>query len=133
VRVVLDTNILISACWTPSGLEAAVLQSVLDGKITACVSAPVWAEYNDVLFRDKFAVLHGRAGEVLSALKVLALTVEPLETLNISSDDDDNRLLECAAAAGADYLVTGNLRHFPAECGCVRVVNARQFLSFSQR
>jgi predicted nucleic acid-binding protein len=51
------------------------------------------------------------------------------EHLTAASDEDDNRFLECAAAAGAEYLVTGNLRHYPAAHGSTQVVNARGFFT----
>lgn len=43
-------------------------------------------------------------------------------------DPDDNHFLECAEAAGADYLVTGNKKHFPSSYKNARVVDAREFL-----
>jgi putative PIN family toxin of toxin-antitoxin system len=131
VRVVLDTNILISACWTPDGLEAQTVQMVLGGSITACVSPAVWAEYRDVLFRDKFVSLRDRAERLLLNLETLVIRVDPTELVSAASDEDDNRFLECAAAAEATYLITGNLKHYPQECGTAKIVNARQFLNSS--
>jgi predicted nucleic acid-binding protein len=55
------------------------------------------------------------------------LLVTPVETLTVSRDEPDNRFLECAEAAKADFLITGNLRHFPKEWKGTRVVTARQF------
>jgi len=132
MRVVLDTNILISACWTPDGLESQTVQLALDGTITPCVSPAVWAEYRDVLFRDKFAGVRSRADDLLVKLEVRAVQVVPQETVSAASDEDDNRFLECAAAAGAVYLVTGNLKHYPAVWGSTKIVNARGFLTSSQ-
>jgi uncharacterized protein len=48
--------------------------------------------------------------------------------VKISPDDSDNRLYECAEAAQADYLVTGNTKHFPVEHGSTKIVTPRQFL-----
>jgi putative PIN family toxin of toxin-antitoxin system len=129
MRVVLDTNILVSACWKPGGLEAQVVELAIAGKITACVSADVMAEYRDVLSRPKLASVNGRALEMLAALERAAVTVETTAHVKASIDDDDNRFLECAEAAGAEYLITGNLRHYPELWGATRVVNARIFLS----
>ena len=93
------------------------------------ISPVVWAEYRDVLFRPKFAALRTRAEAMLDALASLAIEIAPTETVAIATDEDDNRFLECALAAEADYLITGNLRHFPATCGTTRIVNARQFFT----
>jgi putative PIN family toxin of toxin-antitoxin system len=127
VRVVLDTNVLLSACWTPDGLEAKLVAMVLSGELTACISPAVEAEYRDVLLRAKFAALHERAREILALLERMAMPVEPTAAVQAASDEDDNRFLECAGAASAEYLITGNLRHYPATWAGTRIVNARGF------
>jgi len=128
VRVVLDTNILLSACWTPGKLEARVVEMALSGAVTPCVSAAVLEEYRDVLFREKFAALHGCAREMLAGIERVALLVSPVDVISAASDEDDNRFLECAAEGRAEYLITGNLRHYPEVCGGTRIVNARGFV-----
>jgi uncharacterized protein len=131
MRVVLDTNVLLSACWTPTGLEARIVSLAISGRLTACVSPAVLSEYRDVLFRPKFAGLHNLATDRLNSLERTALVVIPSATVQVSPDDDDNRLLECAAAAKADFLVTGNLRHYPPCWGETRIVNARGFFDLN--
>lgn len=129
MRFVLDTNVLLSACWKPEGLEARVVHLALQGQCTACVSPQIWAEYGDVLNRQKFAALHARTTVLLESLKPLVCFVEPQIRADAASDASDNCFLECAAAAGAAVLITGNLKHFPAQWGAIRVMNARQFLT----
>ncbi len=129
MRVVLDTNILISACWSPGGLEARALTLALSGSVKACVSPAVLAEYRDVLTRPKFRSKQERIAGVLQALAAGALHVVPAEAISLAVDEDDNRFLECAVAADALFLITGNLRDYPAACGTVRIVNAREFLN----
>jgi putative PIN family toxin of toxin-antitoxin system len=128
-RVVLDTNILLSACLKPDRLEAQVVQLALDRAITACVSAPVLAEYQEVLLRDKFLAMRDRALLLLPRIEQAALLVNPTVSVAACVDPDDNRFLECAAAARAAYLVTGNLRDFPPVWGVAQILNARQFLA----
>jgi putative PIN family toxin of toxin-antitoxin system len=130
VRVVLDTNILVSACWKSGGLEAWVVNMAIRGEITACLSAEILAEYRDVLSRPKLAAVSVRAQEILPALERASIHVQSGAQLAESIDDDDNRFIECAVAAGAEYLITGNLRHYPAVWGVTHVVNARMFLSY---
>jgi putative PIN family toxin of toxin-antitoxin system len=127
MRVVLDTNVLISACLKPDGLEAKVVEMVLTGSALLCVTEEIWAEYGDVFSRPKFAVLQVRSGTLLSDLDRLAVRITAPQRVTAALDEDDNRFLECAAAAGAEYLVTGNLRHYPAEWAATKIVNARQF------
>lgn len=59
--------------------------------------------------------------------------VHPSVRITASPDLTDNRFLECVEAAGADYLITGNKRHFPSQWKNTRVVNAREFLDILAR
>ncbi len=127
-NVVLDTNILISACLKPGGLEAQVVAMVQNGGMTTHVTEEIRAEYRDVLLRPKFHGMRARAEALLAAIDALALPCTAGTPVSAASDEDDNRFLECAAACQADYLVTGNLRHFPALWNATRVVNSRGLL-----
>ncbi len=133
MRVVLDTNILVSACWKPGGNEAEVARLAATGEITPCVSVAVLAEYRDVFSRSKLSGISAVATELLASLERTALTVEPVVSIKASVDEDDNRFLECLDAAGAEFLITGNLRHYPGDWGAARIVNARTFLSLRYR
>ena len=104
-----------------------MVDRTLAGELVACVTEAVWAEYRDVLLRPKFQAVRARAEWMLASLQPVALRVEGGEPATAATDEDDNRFLECAAAAGAAFLVTGNLRHYPAAFGETRVVNARGF------
>jgi putative PIN family toxin of toxin-antitoxin system len=127
-RAVLDTNVLVSACWKPGGLEAATVALATRCAFTLCVSAAVVAEYRDVFSRKKLANLQSRAVPLLAALEKLWVPVNASVPISAALDEDDNRFLECAFSAGAHFLVTGNLRHYPEIFGITRVVNAREFL-----
>jgi putative PIN family toxin of toxin-antitoxin system len=129
MRVVLDTNVLLSACLKPAGLEARVVEMALGGELQACVTEAVMDEYRDVLLREKFRACRERAESILKAIGRAALPVTPVKTETAALDEDDNRFLECATAAAADYLITGNLRHYPADWPATRIVNARGFFN----
>jgi len=129
LKAVLDTNVLVSACWKPDGLEAATVALGLGGAYTICISAPVLGEYRDVLARKKLHGLSDRADSILSGLERVAVRYESAVRIDAARDEDDNRFLECAFSAEANYLITGNLRHYPDVCGLTRVVNARRFLA----
>ncbi len=133
VRVVLDTNVLLSACLKPAGLEAHVVEMALTGAIEACVTRAVVDEYTGVLLREKFRACRERAETILAGIERAAVLVAPQEIATGALDEDDNRFLECAAAAGADWLITGNLRHYPQQWGPARIVNARSFLTHVER
>jgi uncharacterized protein len=129
IKAVLDTNVLVSACWKPDGLEAGTVALGFAGAYTICVSSPVLAEYRDVLARKKLRALSERADAMLCAIDRVAISCEASVRIEVARDEDDNRFLECAFAAEANYLITGNLRHYPDICGITRIVNARRFLS----
>ena len=127
-RVVLDTNIIVSAMLVPSGTQAAVLLLALRGDIALYVSSPVLAEYAEVLRRPRFKLQPLQVETVMASIRRVAHLIEPAQTLSISTHESDNRFLECAAAAEADYLVTGNARHFPQTYDRTRIVTGRRFL-----
>ena len=128
IRVVLDTNVIVSAFLTERGLEAKVLRLVLTGRLALYVSEPMLAEYEGVLHREEFQADPGRVEYFLSQLREACVHVQPDRRLSVSADPADNRFLECAEAASADFLVTGNKRHFPKQWKKTKVVNAREFL-----
>ena len=128
IRTVLDTNVVVSALLNPDGAEASIVQLVLEGLVQLCVSDAVVAEYEGVLHRPKFVRVAQFVTAHLAALRAAGERVDPKVLVDVSKDDADNRFLECAEAAQADNLVTGNKRHFPPAWRETRVVTARQFL-----
>jgi putative PIN family toxin of toxin-antitoxin system len=128
-RVVIDTNVPVSALLKQHGAEAAVLFAVADQKLTWCVSPDILREYESVLRRPKFAHVPEPYVRALLDLAAEAEMVRPEFKVAEAPDEPDNRFLECAEAAGADYLVTGNTRHFPQHWKTTRVLNARQVIT----
>ena len=129
IRVVFDTNILFSAAFKRAGIPAQVLDLVTPGILTPCISPAVLAEYQDVLTRPILRPHADRAREVLALMAKFAVRVSPIEMLSLCSDPDDDRFLECALAAEAAYLVTGNLRHFPKDYARIPIVTPRELLT----
>jgi uncharacterized protein len=127
-RVVLDTNVVVSALLKPGSLEDQVLRLGLAGRLRLCLSAETLAEYARVLPRPKFKLQPGEVRQALARLHAASAMFSPVLSIGISKDDPDNRFLECAAAAGAAYLVTGNIKHFPKQYKGTQVVTARRLL-----
>jgi putative PIN family toxin of toxin-antitoxin system len=127
-RVVIDTNVLISALLTETGSEATVISLVRSGQIEWFVSEAILAEYHEVIQRPKFSAI--RPDRIKSLIRTLnkAVVVVPIVKSDISPDEPDNRFLECAEAAKADFLVTGNKKHFRDLYEGTSIVNAREFL-----
>ena len=85
-------------------------------------------EYDEVLRRPRFAIDPKKVTAAMRLIKKRAILVTPTRAVSVSPDPDDNKFLECAEEAGADYLVTGNKRHFPTKWGHTRVVSPREFI-----
>lgn len=132
IRVVIDTNILVSALLQPAGLPAQVFVLALSGSIQLCVSGEVYAEYEEVISRPRFQRDEETIAATLRAIREQAFWVKPTETVRACSDPDDNIFLEYAQAAQADYIVTGNLRHFPGAWESTRIVPPRRLLEVIQ-
>lgn len=113
MRVIFDTNIVISALLTPTGLAAeALLIWITDAGTQLCPSADIYAEYEEVIRRPTFNRNALDIDAVLSMVRKLRW-IEPNGMLHVCLDPDDDIFLECAQAANAHYIVTGNTRHFP--------------------
>jgi len=100
-RVVLDTNIIVSALLVPAGTQASVLLLALREPNALYVSQPVLAEYDEVLRRPRLKLQPRQIDEALAAIRKVARLVAPTQTLSVSADESDNRFLECAEAAEA--------------------------------
>lgn len=115
MRIVLDTNVLVSALLSPGGAPASILNAVLNGTISVLVDNRILFEYEDVLHRSKFGF---ESRDVRSLLEFLRHECEYVAAASTSSTLDDPADLpfyEVALSGNADYLVTGNLRHYPDE------------------
>jgi putative PIN family toxin of toxin-antitoxin system len=129
IRVALDTNVVVSALLSPAGLEDRVLKLGLHRHVHLYISPALFAEYESVLNSPKLSLSKRGTRSALKRIRAAAHAINPGRRLAICQyDDDDNRVLECAHAAGADFLITGNKRHFPARWKQTLIVNARQFL-----
>jgi putative PIN family toxin of toxin-antitoxin system len=128
IRVVIDTNVVVSAALIDRGLPAAVLSLALGKRIQMVVSAAVLAEYETVLNRPRLKFPPERVKALLADIRNAAKMAKPTRTIAEINDDPDNRFLECAAAGRADYLITGNTRHFPKAFETTAIVTPKQFI-----
>lgn len=129
IGVVLDTNIIVSGALTRGGAEAHALDLAAVRKFQIYATPAILTEYDEVLRRSKFSRLSPKVIDgMLALIRRVAILVNPTETLAVSPDETDNRFLECAEAADADYLVTGNKRHFPEQWKKTVVIGARELV-----
>lgn len=129
IRVVLDTNIIVSALLQPLGPPARVFMLAIDGSLQLCISGSVYAEYEEVISRPRFRHSKDVIAGALRIVREKGFWVRPREAIRACSDPDDDIFLECAHAAQANYLVTGNLKHFPTSWSGTRIVTPRRLLN----
>ncbi len=130
MKIVLDTNVLAAGLLSPFGTAAQVLQIILAGKAYLCVDTRILTEYRDVLSRPKFGFDGEAVADLMAFLEQVAVAVAPTPWGLALPDPTDAMFLEVAWAGRADYLVTGNLKHFPVRARRdVVVVNPSQFVN----
>jgi len=114
VKIVLDTNVLVSGLLSPYGAPGRIVQMIVAGRIALCYDARIVCEYREVLLRPELPFV---PQQVEALLEQIRATGEPVAAAPLPvalPDPDDAPFLEVAVAGGARYLVTGNPRHLPA-------------------
>jgi len=130
IRAVLDTNIIVSAYLNQGGPPFLVLKLALDGLFKLYASESILAEYKELLERKSFPLDKRRAALLLKKIREASTIIKPVSGLGVRlPDPDDAMFLECAEAARADYLVTGNSKHFPKQWKYTQRTTAAAFLA----
>lgn len=132
MRVTLDTNVYVSALHF-GGKPMQLLRMGLKGELAIAVSQPILDETLRVL-REKFGWPDDELRDAEAAIAAATYRVMPTETLNVvNADPTDNRILECAVAAGVETIVSGD-RHLLSieQFRGIRVVRVSEFLDASQ-
>ncbi len=128
LRLVIDTNIVVSAALKPDGLQRTVLVLAITKPARLYVSDAILDEYEEVLSRSRMQIPKGRRQQLLQLIRNRAHVVRATHLLRVRTDPEDNKFLECADAARADYLVTGNQRHFPKFWKRTKVITSRELI-----
>ncbi len=130
MKIVLGTNVLVSALLKPRSDPAKILRLIFQGDVSTVINEHILAEYHEVLKREKFSFNQKEVEQVLEVLRSYGIRAPALLNLPTLPDPDDTPFLEAAVSVGADALVTGNKKHFPKRnCGDVRVLLPSEFLS----
>lgn len=130
MKVVCDTNVLISAYLFPGGSPDELINLARAKEITLCISPDIVTEFKKVLL-VKFKHTENEANERIERLTRISELVYPKERIEqIKRKDSDNRILECALEAQADYLITGDKKDILplGKIGRSRIVTTSQFL-----
>jgi uncharacterized protein len=129
LRPVIDTNVLVSAAIKAAGLQRPVLLIAISKPARLYVSRPILEECSEVLARPELRIRKGFRLQLLQLIKNHGHTVVPTRKLEATTDPADNIFLECADAACADHLVTGNQNHFPRFWKKTKIVTPHGSLS----
>ena len=107
MRVVFDSNILISALLFPGGRAETAVAKILEGMDDLVISRPILREVLSVL-ASKFSRDKEEISRVAVVLGEMGEIVEPSRRLSVFPDEPDNRILECAVEGKATVIVTGD-------------------------
>lgn len=127
LRLVMDTNIVVSAALKPRGLQRTALLLALTKPARLHLSGPILEEYRAVLARPELQIRKGLRQQFLQLIKKNARFVAPAPLIQVTTDSHDNKFVECADAARADYLITGNVRHFPRYWKKSKIITSGEF------
>ena len=130
MKVVIDTNVLISALVFPGGAPEQVYRLAIEGRITLVSSPPLLAELGRVL-TERFGCQDDYLRAALAQIVRICEIVEPVERVSIIADDpDDDRVLEAAQTSGAALIVSGD-RHLLSlgHWGDVAILSPAEFLA----
>lgn len=133
MNIVFDTNIYISAFVIPGGNAEKAYLHAIDGDFELCTSIAILTELAQKL-DEKFGWEKHKIAQLISAISDIATVLKTTPQLKVLSDDPDNRILECAIKAEADFLVTGDkhllkLRNY----GNFEIIKLSNFLRIVQQ
>jgi putative PIN family toxin of toxin-antitoxin system len=115
VKIVLDTNVLISGLLNPNGPPAMVLNLIVNEKVTLLMDSRIYSEYAEVLRRPKFKFKDEWINPLLDFIRMEGEFILPEPCSIEFLDTDDIVFYEIAKSGKAIYLVTGNIKHFPKD------------------
>ena len=113
-RVVIDTNILISAVISPKGNPAQIMSLVSFKKLLLFYSIDILYEYKKVLTYKKLEIPIQEQIEIINSIIKLGMLIEPM-TSHIPLPDETDRIFYDTAQTSGAYLITGNIKHFPVK------------------
>ncbi len=116
MNIVLDTNILISAAWSPGRNASNILNAVFTKKFTICYDSRILSEYEQVFHYSKFKFNESEINAILDPIIKNGFSVIPDKIADVSfeKDESDRKFYEVAKFCNA-ILITGNLAHYPKD------------------
>lgn len=113
MRIVLDTNVLVSGLLTPFGSSGEIVRMVFSGELILCIDARILSEYKEVLNRPKFKCDENKIAILIDFIMQYGQVVLSSPLKRSLPDSDDEPFLEVAIAGNVKALITGNKVHYP--------------------
>jgi len=134
MKIVLDTNVLVSGLLTPFGSSGQIVRMVFSGELALHIDARILAEYKDVLHRPNFKFHKDDIGILLDFIKQYGRVTSSSPLRNRLPDPDDEPFLEVAIAGMVTSLVTGNRKHYPSSVfKGINIYSPSEFLEFYRK
>lgn len=130
IKVVIDTNVIISGLLSPYGLSAEIIRMFIRGDVELYVDPRIMAEYEEVLRRPKFGFDKRQVGFFMDFIRHAAIFVTAAHIDIPMKDQDDKPFLEVASASGAFCIITGNVKHYPSKnLKSLKILTPKKFLA----
>lgn len=130
MRVVIDTNVIVSGLLSPYGAPGKIVSMLVAGDLEICYDARIISEYRDVLYRPKFGFKRSLVDVFIKYIETFGVPISSNPLSSHLRDRDDEPFLEVAISGRASCLVTGNTAHYPLKMKPrVYILTPRQFLN----
>jgi putative PIN family toxin of toxin-antitoxin system len=134
MKIVLDTNVLVSGLLTPFGASGEIIRMVSAGKLILQYDPRILLEYLEVLHRPKFQFDKDQIDPLIDYIRKNGQTVSTNPTKKPLPDPDDAPFLEVAIAGKAECLVTGNKVHYPRKFReGIKILSPAEFINFYRK
>ena len=134
MKIVLDTNVLVSGLLIPFGSSGEIVRMVFSGELLLYIDARILSEYQDVLHRQKFNFDKDHIGILLDFIKLYGQFISSSPLTNRLPDPDDEPFLEVAIAGRVRSLVTGNTAHYPSQLReGINIYSPSEFIEFYRK
>jgi putative PIN family toxin of toxin-antitoxin system len=114
MRIVVDTNVLVSGLLTPFGSSGEIVRMLFSGELILCIDARILSEYKEVLCRPKFKFDKNKIAVLIDFILQYGQIVSSSPLKCPLPDPDDEPFLEVAMAGNVKILITGNKVHYPS-------------------
>jgi putative PIN family toxin of toxin-antitoxin system len=134
MKIVLDTNVLVSGLLTPFGSSGEIVRMVSSGELLLYIDARILSEYQGVLYRPKFNFNKDHIGILLDFIKQYGQFISSSPLKNRLPDPDDEPFIEVAIAGRVRSLVTGNTAHYPSSLReGIDIFSPSEFIEFYRK